>query len=131
MDEQVRPRLGRQDRDFGLLWTAVFAALGAWFWRRGWPWAPAWAAPSVLALAVALIRPQWLASSRAAWMRMAGALARVNTVIILGVLYFLVLTPIALVVRWLGEDPLELKAQGSLWRARRLDRSRERYERQY
>jgi hypothetical protein len=42
-------------------------------------------------------------------MGMAHMLGRVNSVILLTLVYYLVITPTALVMRWRGRDPLQLK----------------------
>ncbi|MBI4423870.1 MAG: hypothetical protein HY554_09090 [Elusimicrobia bacterium] len=134
MDERIRPGLGAPDkpaRNFGFLWSGVFALLGLWAWRHGKAWAPAGAGLAVAALALALLRPGLLEPPRAAWMRFALALARVNTKIVLGLLYFGVLTPLAVFLRLKGDDPLELEAEGSLWRERSAERKPERYEKQF
>lgn len=69
--------------------TSVVATLGAALVVLG-QWAP-----GVLRVPAAL------------WMRLAHALAWVSTRVVLTALYFLVLTPIALVKRWRGFDPLD------------------------
>ena len=54
----------------------------------------------------ALVRPALLARPRAVWMRGALALGYVNARIILTVLFLLVLTPMGLIWRIIGRDPL-------------------------
>jgi hypothetical protein len=55
---------------------------------------------------LALIRPSLLKWPRAGWMRLALALGYVNARIILTVLFLLVLTPMGLIWRLIGRDPL-------------------------
>jgi len=43
------------------------------------------------------------------WMRLGEVLARINTVIILGITFFVVVTPIGLIKRLTGGDPLDRK----------------------
>jgi hypothetical protein len=67
-----------------------------------------------------------------AWMGLALVLSRVTTPIFMGIVYFLVVTPIALVMRVFGYDPLQARASGSSrWRARDVDRRRSNLQRQF
>jgi hypothetical protein len=70
---------------------------------------------------LALASPSAALAVRAAWMRFAAVLGWVNTRIILGALFFVVLTPIAL-LRRLGGDPLDARFRRdgaqSHWRER-------------
>lgn len=53
------------------------------------------------------------------WYKLAELLSRVVNPIVLGVLYFIFITPIALLFRTFGNDPLSLKRpKGSLWEVR-------------
>ncbi len=54
----------------------------------------------------------------AAWMRFAHLLAIVNTTIILTLVYFLLIGPIALIMRIIRNDPLERRMKGveTFWR---------------
>jgi hypothetical protein len=106
-----RPRVRRfrAEREFGLLVGAILVALGAWWLYRE-------KLPSlrlgflvVGALLVLLggLYPRALALPYRAWMALAEGLSRVVTTIILGVVFFLVVTPIGLFKRLRGWDPLE------------------------
>ncbi len=93
---------------FGLLVGGLLAVLfGLLFpWLRGrrfpaWPWA----AGAVLA-ALALGAPALLAPVYRAWMAVGAALGWLNTRILLGAVFYLVVTPLAAVMRLTGRDPL-------------------------
>jgi hypothetical protein len=60
---------------------------------------------------LALVRPALLTRPRAIWMRGALALGYVNARIILTVLFLLVLTPMGLIWRLIGRDPLAHRRQ--------------------
>lgn len=98
----------RAERDFGLLVGGVFLALGGWWTYRGrYPTLSA----ALLAVGAALmllgaLRPQWLVVPNRLWMGMAEAMGFVMTRVILGVVFFLIVTPIGLVRRLTGGDPL-------------------------
>jgi hypothetical protein len=106
------------DRSFGLLFAAVFAGICAVPLLSGRPprfWA---LAPAALFLAVALLHPIWLKPLNLLWFQFGKLLHRIVTPIVLGVMFFATFTPIAVVSRALGRDPLRLRfdrAAASYW----------------
>lgn len=125
--------LGRRDeaaapteRSFGLVFTAVFgivAGLPLLFGQAPRLWALALAAAF---LAVTLVAPRRLAPLNRLWHRFGQALHHVVNPVILGAMYFLILTPVGVVMRLLGKDPLRLRADPSAatyWIDRDLSRS--------
>jgi hypothetical protein len=96
----------QSDRSFGLTFAVVFAALTAlgWFWFEAiWTWSVASAAGF---LALALLRPGVLGPLNAVWRWLAGHVARVNSLLILGLLFYFVITPVGFLLRRLGGDPM-------------------------
>jgi hypothetical protein len=86
-----------QLRNFGLIVGGVFGLLGLW---------------PLLILAVALIVPaqivpRVLAPAHRAWMALGSALGWVNTRIILGLVFFGMITPIGFMRRAIGGDPMQ------------------------
>lgn len=67
------------------------------------------AAGTGLMFLVLLINPVPISPFYRLWMRLAAVMGWVNTRILLGLMFFLVFTPIALARRALGHDPLELR----------------------
>ncbi|MDE3035721.1 MAG: hypothetical protein KGJ14_07080, partial [Nitrospirota bacterium] len=68
------------------------------------------------------------------WMKLASVLGFVNQRALLTILFGLLITPIALLLRLLGKRPIPLRAEGinSYWRARRADEfTASRMERQF
>ena len=117
---------------FGLLVGGLVAVLfGLVFpWLRGgrfpaWPWAVG----GVLA-ASALGAPALLAPVHRAWMAVGSALGWVNTRILLGAVFYLVVTPIGAVMRLTGRDPLRLRLErgGGTYRIPSARTARERME---
>jgi hypothetical protein len=99
-------------RSFGLTVGGVFVAIGVWpFWWQQQDglhiWAVAVGIPLMLCGGIApyLLRPLYRF-----WMTLGHALGRVNTQIILGVLFFGVLTPLGILARWGGRDFIRVKA---------------------
>jgi hypothetical protein len=110
----------RAEREFGLVVGGVFVLLGAWWLYRGkFPAAAHAVLPlgSLLVL-LGLVWPRALVVPNKAWMLLAEGLSFVTTRIILGAVFFLVVTPIGVVKRLLGWDPLSRRGPSgdSYWR---------------
>jgi hypothetical protein len=118
--EHAIPELDRKGlREFGLVTGGILAALFGlffpWVFGRPIPYWP-WVIAGVLA-AWALAAPITLRPVYRAWMRLALVLSRITTPIIMAVVYFVVITPVAFVMRIVGRDPM----------ARRFDPSAKSY----
>lgn len=101
---------GSSDRSFGLVFAAVFLLVGGLPVLHGghirW-----WALGVSAAFAViALVIPSILAVPNRLWMKFGLLLAKIVSPIALGILFYLVFTPIGLVMRLSGKDPMRLKA---------------------
>jgi Saxitoxin biosynthesis operon protein SxtJ len=95
-------RSARELRRFGLTVGGMFLLLGLVSRWRGHAWPPL-----VLGTAgVLLVVPGLLAPVERTWMRFAEVMGRVNGRIILTAAYYLVVTPVGIVRRWL-RDPLD------------------------
>jgi hypothetical protein len=102
---------------FGALAVLVAAYL-AYKAHPAWPWllaAAAFFAGSGL-VAVPVLRPVYTV-----WMKFAHALAWVNTRLLLGVFFYVVMTPVGLLMRLFGKDMLEERldpSATSYWKKR-------------
>ena len=122
-------------RKFGLVVGGVFVLLAAWSWWRGHGVAPLLlttiGTPLLLGGALA---PQLLAPLERAWMALAHVLGRINTTLMLALLYYLLFTPIGW-LRRLGKDPLDRRmgeAKSSHWvRRDKQQTDAERYRHQF
>jgi len=93
-------------RSFGLLVGGIFALLGAWPLVRHAD-ARVWALAVAAVLVVpALVYPRVLGPVHRVWMALGHVLGWINTRLILGVAFYAVFTPVGLVLRWLGKDPM-------------------------
>ena len=105
-DEEVK--LG-SERAFGMVFAAVFAGIGLWPLMAGGS-ERLWALGcGVWLLAVALLRPMLLRPFNRLWFRFGLLLNRVVNPLVMGLLFYFTVTPIGLIMRALGKDPLRLR----------------------
>jgi hypothetical protein len=102
------------DRSFGLTFTVVFAVLGALLAYQSRPHFYVPLVASGLFLVATLAFPGALHPLNVAWMRLAGVLNRIVSPIVMGVIYFGVLTPIAAGMRMRGRDALHRRFEADL-----------------
>jgi hypothetical protein len=108
------------ERSFGLVFAVFFTIMtahGAWS-GRDWQ---GWAAAAALMVVLALLVPVALAPFNRLWYRFGMLLSRVVQPVVLGLLFFVTVTPLALIMRATGKDPLRLRFrqnQDSYWIAR-------------
>lgn len=100
---------GSSDRSFGIVFAVVFAIIAAWPLMHGGA-LRAWAAGVAVAFAVvALVIPRILAVPNRLWMKLGLLMGKVVAPIALGILFFVVFSPMGILMRLLGKDPLKLK----------------------
>jgi hypothetical protein len=106
------------DRSFGLVFAGFFALLAGYHWWRGGSLWLLWLAIAALFLALGLAWPHVLAPLNRLWGKFGHLLGRVVTPVVMGLMFFLVMTPLAVLMRILGKDPLRLRdpsGTGSYW----------------
>ena len=101
----------RELREFGLIMAAMlilmFGFVLPWVFGYSFPYWP-FIAAFVFAV-LALIRPVLLAPVNRIWLKIGGVLGWVNTRLIMGVMFFLLIAPIGLLMRLFGKDTLSKK----------------------
>lgn len=100
---------GSSDRVFGLVFAAVFLIIAGWplFHGGAIRW---WSVGVAIVFAlVALVKPALLTGLNRLWMKLGILLGKVVSPIALGILFYVVITPIGMVIRLTGKDPLRLK----------------------
>ena len=100
---------GSSVRTFGLVFASAFLIIAGWPLFHGDT--PRWWAVGVVAFfgMVALLKPALLSRLNCLWIKLGVLLGKVVSPIALGVLFYGVLTPIGVVIRLIGKDPLRLK----------------------
>lgn len=97
-------------RDFGFIMTTAFLIVAFLpVIKSTGQYRPAWLMGAAAFLIPALIRPALLKPLYQLWMLLGGVLGFVNTRIILGVIYFVLFTPLALALRLMGKDILSMR----------------------
>ena len=99
----------KENRDFGLLVGAALIAIAAFRWYKHTSTTPWLAAVGLLLMLLALVCPQWLTWPRKGWEALGKVLGYVNTLVLLTLVYVVIVTPLGLIARLLGNDPLKLK----------------------
>ena len=107
--EHTIPELDQKGlRHFGLTTGAavvvIFGLFFPWFLELTWPRCP-WiiARPHCL---LALVYPSWLRPVYRVWMRFGLLASRVMTPLVLGIVFFGMIAPMALISRIMGKDPM-------------------------
>ena len=96
------------DRTFGAFFAMVFAGAGAWFLWGGGVWAWGLLALGAVMAVIAFAAPSRLHGLNVLWMRFGLVLARIVNPIVLGLIFFAVMTPIGWLMRAFGKRPLSL-----------------------
>ena len=97
------------NRSFGLLFFIVFLGIGLWPLKNGQEINIYLIMISLFFLTLGLINSKILSPLNMAWIKFGEILGIVIAPIIMALVYFIVLTPISLIVRIFGKDLLGLK----------------------
>ncbi len=103
-------------RRFAFTLAAAFAVLAGVSWWRSHQTAATVLGALAAALAIAgVLVPARLGPVQRAWMGLAHAISRVTTPIFMGLVYFVVITPIGFMRRIVGGNPLRAHQGASGW----------------
>jgi hypothetical protein len=101
----------KQLRSFALvtggLLAAIFGLLLPWIWDYSWPVWP-WAIGGAL-VTWGVVAPSTLGPLYRGWMKFAEVLGWINTRLLLGFVFYAMITPIGFLVRFFGRDPMARK----------------------
>ena len=99
----------KENREFGLIVGGVFVLIAAYaYFRKGHANIVCLAIGLVLITAAILI-PLRLTLIKTGWEKLGQFLGYINTIVLLTVVYLVVVTPMAMLNRLFGKDPLKLK----------------------
>jgi hypothetical protein len=98
------------NQKFGWFFSVVFALLCAYFFWKSWIELTIFAFTLAIFFSLsALFVPQILSPFNRLWYGFGLLLGRVVSPIVLGVIFFLLITPVSLVTRLFGRDELRMK----------------------
>ena len=102
---------------FAFIMSAALMVIAGFQWRRG---ASQWVLITLIAIAgvfliAAAVAPSLLRPVYRGWMRVGEVLGWVNTRVILTLIFFLVVTPIGLLMRLFGRSPIATARNDSYW----------------
>lgn len=121
-------------REFGLLVGGVLAAIGGlmlWHQKTAYPY---FLGTGAALIVLGVLAPSVLKPVQKAWMTFALLMGFVMTRLILGVIFFVVLTPIALIVKLTGKKFLDLSFKNeaeTFWVEHRQITDKAEYENQF
>jgi hypothetical protein len=126
----------RQLTVFGWLWLVFFGILGGTSWWKtgayetaGALWAMGAVVPAIGRVWPSTLRIVYLAASYATF-----PIGFVFSYVVLAVVYYLIVTPIGLVMRLMGRDPMQRRfdpGATTYWTPRKQEEGTERYFRQF
>ena len=98
------------NRKFGIFFTFVFAVAAVYFYNSDiLTWAYLFSATSLIFLVITLVKSDAFLPLNKLWMRFGLLLGMIVSPIVLGIIFFGLFTPIAILMRLSGRDELRLK----------------------
>ena len=127
MDEAIRTRLGlpvpdtskplRELRTFGCGLAVFLALVGSLAWHRGSGLAPFDFFLAAFLCLLSNLKPDAFKPLYVTWMKAAHAIGKVNTYLLMALVYYLMIAPYGAIIRLLGHDLLDenLRDRPSYW----------------
>lgn len=118
--------MGSSDRAFGFVFTGFFVVVAIF---KYWPQlinGYLWFITALFTLIIAFFCPKWLRPFNKLWLHFGLLLHRIVNPIVMGLLFFGVLTPMGLIARAFNWDPLRLKilpSAKSYWITREISQA--------
>ena len=97
------------NKSFGLLFFVVFLILGLWPLKNGESLNFYFITASVFFLILGLLNSKLLSPLNKSWIKLGEILGIIIAPIVMALVYFVILTPVSIIVRVFGKDLLGLK----------------------
>ena len=97
------------NKSFGLLFFVVFLILGLWPLKNGESLNFYFITASVVFLILGLFNSKFLSPLNKSWIKLGEILGIIIAPIVMALVYFVILTPVSIIVRVFGKDLLGLK----------------------
>ena len=103
------------DRKFGIAFTIFLSVIAILAAFKNWGWMSCAAAliGSAITAAITLTEPSRLRALNKGWFYVGEVMGRIVSPVVLGLIFFGLLTPIALVTRLFGRDELRLRSRAA------------------
>ena len=111
------------NKKFGIFFTLVFFILSIWFFYKGYViLSSIFLFFSFLFFLLSLTKPFLLQPLNKFWMNFGLILGKIISPIVLGIVFFLLITPVACLIRIFGRDELQLDmtSKNSYWINRKM-----------
>jgi hypothetical protein len=121
-EETVKPP---SEKSFGITFAVVFGLIAAWlYWRKHVPiYSVLAAAAAIFFLVAGFLTPRALRPINLVWLKFGLLLHKIVNPIVMGLLFYVVFTPMGFIMRLAGKDLLSLKRDGaapSYWSQRQV-----------
>lgn len=110
------------NKSFGVVFFLVFGLLGIWPYLSGGDPIYWLILLSIIFLFLGLINSKVLSPFNKIWIKFGEILGRIIAPLVMGIIYFIILTPIGILMKFLGKDLLNIKfsqTQKSYWLKRK------------
>ena len=97
------------NRSFGILFFVVFLIISLWPLKNGNNLNFYFLTASIIFLILGVLNSKLLSPFNKAWIKFGEILGLIIAPIVMGMVYFVILTPVSLIVRLFGKDLLGLK----------------------
>ena len=97
------------NRSFGILFFVVFLIISLWPLKNGNNLNFYFLIASIIFLILGVLNSKLLSPLNKAWIKFGEILGLIIAPIVMGIVYFVILTPVSLIVRLFGKDLLGLK----------------------
>ena len=101
------------DRNFGFVFACFFSFLGVMSLFAGHTRWPLWFGLGLIFLLTTFLKPHWLAPLNKLWSKLGLLIYSVLYPIIIGIIFYVIITPVGVLMRLTGNDPLRLKFDGN------------------
>ena len=103
------------NKKFGFFFTFFFLIVAGYFYTKSsLIWAYVFSVTTFIFFLVTLVKAHFLLPLNKLWMRFGLLLGTIINPIVLGIIFFGLFTPIALIIRLLGRDELRLKSKNKI-----------------
>lgn len=102
------------NRSFGFVFVVFFSLIGWYFWWTHGNWYLLFFGGAAVTGLITLINASWLTPFNRAWMKLGEILHRIVNPIILGIVFYGVITPMGIVMRLAGRDAMHRKYKPQL-----------------